>query len=467
MKKSRIFCLLLSITLVFSVLSVPVLGAAEEESVTKGCHSVDAAQTLASEERLTETAQAVILYELNSQTMLYTWNPDEKIYPTSMVKLMTVWLALENADPTDVVTVTRGALNQLPVGIVSAGLKAGEEVTVEDLMYCTMVGSANDASVVLAEYVAGSQAAFVDMMNARATELGCKGTHYSNAHGLHEEETYTTARDICRIMEAALQNEEFAKIFRTVSYTVPATNKSQERIITTTNNMMNPGNKKYYDTRVTGGKTGATDSGGRCLTLTAEANGMNLLCIVMGAKPTVEENGSLSAYGSFEESKVLLDYAFGCFTYRQVFFDGQSISQYPVTGGAHHVVTQPAQSASTVFPVDGDVSQLRWVYFMEKNELTAPLKAGEKLGTVQVWYGEKCLAQTDMVAMNDVPVAKAPIVPQKPSGIAGGEGLAILIGIVVAVVVVAILVFGGILVKRWIYIARIERRRKRKAQRRR
>lgn len=467
MKKSRIFCLLLSIMLVFSALPMAVLGVSEEESVSKGCHSVDAAMTLAPNERLTETAQAVILYELNSETMLYTWNPDEKIYPTSMVKLMTVLLALENADPTDVVTVTRGALNQLPVGIVSAGLKAGEELTVEDLMYCTMVGSANDASVVLAEYVAGSQAAFVDMMNARAAELGCKGTHYSNAHGLHEEDTYTTVRDICRITEAALQNEEFAKIFQTASYTVPATNKSQERQITTTNHMMNPNNKKYYDTRVTGGKTGATDSGGRCLTLTAEVNGMNLLCVVMGAKPTVEENGSLSAYGSFEESKVLLDYAFQSFAYRQVFFDGQSISQYPVTGGAHHVVTQPAVSASTVFPVDGDISQLNWVYYMEKGELVAPLKAGDKLGTVQVWYGEKCLAQTDMVAMNDVPLAQAPIVPEKPTYMEDGGSWSLLIWIMIAAVVVIILVLGGKIGFRAIRIVMMERKRKRRAQRRR
>ncbi len=467
MKKSRIYCLLLSITLIFSALTVAVRGVSVEESVSKGCHSVDAAMTLASNEKLTETAQSVILYELNSRTMLYTWNPDEKIYPTSMVKLMTVWLALENADPNDVVTVTRGALNQLPVGIVSAGLKAGEELTVKDLMYCTMVGSANDASVVLAEYVAGSQAAFVDMMNERAAELGCKGTHYSNAHGLHEEETYTTARDICRITEAALQNEEFAKIFQTATYTVPATNKSDAREITTTNHMMNPNNRKYYDTRVTGGKTGATDSGGRCLTLTAEANGMNLLCVVMGAKPTVEENGSLSAYGSFEESKVLLDYAFQSFAYRQVFFDGQSISQYPVTGGAHHVVTQPAESASTVFPVDGDISQLNWVYYMEKGELIAPLKAGDKLGTVQVWYGEKCLAQTDMVAMNDVPLAQTPIVPEKPNGVSESGSWSLLLRVLAIVIGGVILVFGGRLGFRAIRIVSAERKRKRRAQRRR
>lgn len=435
MKKIRTFCLFLSFALMLSALALPVWGT--NDSVTSGCHSVDAAVALSDEGRLTESAEAVILYELNSDTMLYAYNPDTKIYPTSMVKLMTVLVALEKGNLQDQVTVTRNALNSVAIGSVSAKLKTGEILTLEDLLYCTMVASANDAAAVVAEHIAGSQDAFVQLMNEKAAALGCKGTHYSNATGLHDEETYTTARDICRITEAALENEQFKTIFEAESYTVPATNKSDDiRELKTTNNMALSGNK-YYDERVTGGKTGATDKGGRCLTVTAKQGGMDILCIVMGAKATYETEVSISKYGSFEECKQLLDYAFSGFSYRQVFFDGQSISQYPVQGGANQVVTQPAASASTVLPNKLDESLLRWVYTRKDTALVAPVEKGQSIGTVQVWYGEKCLAQTDMVAMNAVAVESEPVIPEIPKKEDSGSWKAL---------VVTLGVFGGMIV---------------------
>lgn len=435
MKKIRTMCLVLSIFMLLGIVAVPAQAA--DDSVLSGCHSVDASVALSDDGRLTETAEAVILYELNSDTMLYTYNPDEKIYPTSMVKLMTVLVALENGELEAQVTVTRSALNSVAIGSVSAGLKSGEVLTLEDLLYCTMIASANDAAAVVAEHIAGSQDAFVQLMNEKAAALGCKNTHYTNASGLHEEETYTTARDICRITEAALENEQFKTIFETVSYTVPATNKSDApRELKTTNNMALSGNK-YYDERVTGGKTGATDKGGRCLTVTARSGDMDLLCIVMGAKATYETEVSISKYGSFEECKELLDYAFSGFSYRQVFFDGQSISQYPVQGGANQVVTQPAASASTVLPNQLDESLLRWVYTQKDTALTAPVEKGQSIGSVQVWYGEKCLAQTDMVAMNAVAVEREPVIPEAPVKEDSGSWKAL---------VVTLGVFGGMIV---------------------
>lgn len=464
MKKMRFFAIFLSFLLAASALTVPALGASDDPAVTEGCHSIDAAMTLSEEGKLTETAQAIVLYERNSDTMLYTWNPDAKIYPTSMVKLMTVLVALENGNPDDVVTVTRKVLDQVAIGSVSANLKSGEEITLRDLMYCTMVASANDAATVIANYIGGSASAFVDMMNEKAAALGCKGTHYSNVHGLHDEDTYTTARDICRITETALDNEMFRTMFCTSTYTVPATNKSAERVIETTNYMMSDKvYQKYYDKRVIGGKTGATDKGGRCLTLLAEDNGMEILCVLMGATPTVAENGSLSAFGSFEESQVIVDYAFKSFEYRQVFFEGQSLSQYAVDGGANDVVTQAAESASTVLPVDTDESLLKWVYEKDAGQLTAPLEIGDKIGSVQAWYGNKCLAQTDMVAMNRVEKYQAPIVPEKPkSNTDGGSWLMLflaLLGIAFAVFAVSI----GI---RAIRIMKYQRRRNRRRGRR-
>lgn len=443
MKKVRIFSLFLAVILLFSVLPTAVGASETNPAVTNGCHSMDAAMTLSDESKLTETAKAAVLYEMNSGTMLYTYQPDAKIYPTSMVKLMTALVALENGNLDDVVTCTWQVLNQVPIGVLGAGLKSGEQITVRDLLYSTMVESATDSAVVVAAHVGGSIPGFLQMMNAKAAELGCENTHYGNVHGLHDENTYTTARDIARLTAAALENEAFREMFETARYTMSATNKRPEAWnITTTNHMLNERNSKYYDKRVTGGKTGATDQGGRCLTLTAEQDGMRLLCVVMGAEPTVAENGSLSAFGSFEESKILLDYAFGNFAFRQVFFDGQVLEQYPVTNGTNHIVTQAAASVSTVVPKELNEDAMRWVYATD-GVPNAPVEKGQKLGYAQAWYGNKCLAQTQMVAMNAVEVYQPPIIPEKPA-FSEANGWVILIIVVLAVALAGFLVLLGI-----------------------
>lgn len=468
MKKFRVICLFLGLLLALGSL-MPAAGAASaDQSVTSGSHSVDASVSLSDEGQLTQTAKAVIIYELSSDTMLYTWNPDEKIYPSSMVKLMTALLAIEKGDLSEKVVVTKRALSYVAMGSVSAGLEAGEELTLEDLLYCMMTASANDAAAVIAEHIGGSQESFVKMMNARAQELGCADTHYANAHGLHDEESYTTARDICRLLDAALDVPEFKTLFCAREYTVPATNKSEARKIETSNYMMIQ-QKKYYDERVTGGKTGATDEGGRCLAATAEGGGMELLTIVMGAVPTYEEDGlALASFGSFEETRVLLDYAIKNFEYRQVFSQGQTVSQHPVEGGANSVVTQPAAAASTVLPVDLDESELTWVYGESTGVLRAPVKKGQKITTAQVWYGSKCLAQTDLVAANSVEVRQEPVVPTEPAapGDSGSrEMLAVVCGGILGVV---LLVAAALLIVRGIRLAmRNARRRRRRINRRR
>lgn len=462
MKKFRFLGLLLAFIMLLSAVLLPARASESNLPVTSGCHSVDAAKMLSPAEQKAATAKAVVLYELKSDTMLYAWNPDAKIYPTSMVKMMTALVAIEQGNLDEIVTVSRAVLNLVPIGILGADLKRGEEISLRDLLYATMVASATDASVVVAAHVGGSVEAFLQLMNDKAQELGCYNTHYGNVHGLHDEQTYTTARDIARLTEAALENEVFREMFCTAEYTMAATNKHEERTIKTTNHMINSQNSKYYDKRVTGGKTGATDQGGRCLTLTAEQNGMEILCVLMGATPTFDANGILTAHGSFEESKILLDEAFQSYEYRQVFFQGQSLTQYPVSGGANDVVTQAAASASTILPVDTDVSQLQWVYSTTDATITAPVESGQKLGTVQAWYGDKCLAQADMVAMNAVKPFQAPVVPEKPDqNRDSGRWMAVLMILLVAAGVIGVI----ILALRVTHIIRRNMRRRRRQNR--
>ena len=469
MKKIRGICLLLCAALLLCGLSISAHTAEADSSVVSGSHSVDAARTLGTTEKLADTAKAVILYERNSGTMVYAWNPDETIYPSSMVKLMTAMVAIERGNLEDTVIVTSRALSYITIGSMALGLKSGEEISFESLLYALMVGSYNDAATVIAEHIAGSQEAFVDMMNAKAVELGCTGTNFSNVHGLHDDNTYTTARDICRILDAALNDDYFRALFCTAEYQIPATNKSEARTVYTTNHMLSTAqDKRYFDDRVTGGRTGATNQAGRCLAITAQGSGMELIGIVMGAQATYEADGlSLKTFGSFEEMDVLLDYAFEKFEFRQVVGAGQALKQYSVTNGANQVAAVPAETISTELPKNLEETELSWEY-SAYGDLTAPVSAGAVVSTLKVWYGDICVAQTDLVAATDVDVYVAPTEPAVSDGKeedGGGAVLAVFVGIVLGA---ALLTLAVLVVVRLVRRAsfRAMRRRRRVGRRR-
>ncbi len=397
MKKSFCFALILVLCLLLTNIAVPSYGA---EDVS--CHGLKADIALDSPGKQLDTANAVILYELNTGTMVYTYNADKQVNPTGLVKLLTVLVALEHGDLNEVVTVKQATLNTVAVGSKSARLKSGEEITLRDLLYCVMVYSANDACAVIAAHIGGNQEGFVAMMNDKAKALGCNDSHFTNAHGLHEEENYTTARDICRIADAALENDHFRAMFTAESYTVPATNKSEARTLWTGNHMMSTHtNRIHFDSRVTGGKTGATDQAGRCLVATAESGGMEIMTVLMGAVPVYSADGlSVERYGSFEETRVLLDFAFANYEFRQIFLPGQVLCQFPVQGGANSVAAGPVDGAMTVLPKVLEPGALVWQ--QESPALQAPVEAGQLLSTAQVWLGDICLAQTRLQAMHAV-----------------------------------------------------------------
>ena len=448
MKKFRLFCLVLVGFVLLSCLTPAAnatTGQTQDESVTSGCHSIDAAQALSSEGRLAATAKAVIVYERNSSTMVYHWNPDERISPSSMVKIMTAIIALEKGDLQNKVVVTKRALSYWQVGSVSANLVVGEELTLEALLYCMIAASANDAAAVIAEHIGGTQEDFIDMMNQRAAELGCKDTNFTNAHGLDDPNSYTTARDICRIADYALSNDTFRDLFTASSYTIPATNKHEERTIRTTNYMMDE-KSKYYDRRIAGGKTGADDSG-RCLAAISSGSGMEILTIVMGAQPTYAADGvSLDAFGSFEETASLLDYTYANYTYRQIFYTGQIIAQYPVAGGENNVVVQPVHAQATVLPKDLDESKLSWIYGQSVGTITAPVEQGQVISTLQVWYGSKCLAETQLTAVNAVNIWTEPTQPvrQDRNNVLSVLGIiGLILGILIGLVLLAAAILFG------------------------
>ena len=407
MKKMRRFCLLLFGLVFVAGLCAPVMAQEQDEvslAVSSGCVTLDATVSLKGSEKLLDTAKGVILYELDSKTLIYSWNPDQRLDPSGMNKLMTALLALEMGDPDAVVTVSKSALDSVAIGSVSAGLKAGEEITLRDLLYCMMVGSANDAAAVIAEHIGTSQATFVGLMNQRAKELGCENTQFMNANGLSHEEQYTTARDLAKITEAALQNEIFVELFSAEKYTVPATNKSEAREVVTTNYLMSTETvRNQFDERVTGGKTGALSTTDRSLICTAENGGKRFLAVVMSAQGTVTANGlSVKTFGSLEETRALLDHGFDQYSIRQVLQKKQVMDQFQVTGGENDVIGCPANNIIVSLPVDAVPVDVTYKCVPVGEALTAPIAKGQVIGTVEVWFRNICVGQCDMIAMYGV-----------------------------------------------------------------
>ncbi len=412
MKKTGVISLLLIFLILVGCLYLPVQGeentdnsATADLSVFSGTHSIDASLTVLGNHQITDNAKSVILYETNTDTLMYGYNQDEKVYPSSLVKILTALIAIENGDLSQLITVREDVLDTVPIDAVSAELLPDEVISLENLLYCMMVDSANDAAAVIADHVSGSQEAFVSEMNRYAAELGCTSTNFINVHGLHHEEQYTTVRDMCRILSTAVENETFYKIFSTVNYTVPATNLSAERVMTTGNFMMSKpdGMEIYFDDRVTGGRTGMTEDGGRCLAVCAESNGMQLISILMGAKSVYADDGyNTRIYGSFKETSAILDAGFNGYKIAQILFENQVLTQRPVINGVNQVFLGTKASASTILPENVSSADLSYRYEDLQPQFSPPITSGQLLSHVQVWFGNICVAQGDLFALNDV-----------------------------------------------------------------
>lgn len=248
---------------------------------------------------------AVILMEESTGTILYEKNSQEAHYPASITKILTTLLALENCSLDEVVTFSDRAIDET----IGSGIARdyGEQMTLEQCLYGVMLESANECAFAVAEHVGGTMENFVDMMNAKAKELGCVNTNFANPHGLQDENHYTCAYDMALIAKAAYENETFRIITGTKIYTIPPTNKHAEDTILRNHHDMlttyHSANAKYLYPDCVGGKTGYTDAANSTLVTYAERDGMTLICVVMNTQSP----------NQFEDTTNLFNYAFDNF----------------------------------------------------------------------------------------------------------------------------------------------------------
>ena len=250
------------------------------------------------------SSTAAIVMETSTNTVLYSKNADQALYPASAVKVMTCLMALENSSLDDQVTMTATGVSGVTDGGANISAQLDEVFTMEQCLYAIMVASANDIALQVAEHISGSVEDFVAAMNTRAQELGCTNTVFTNPTGLPDENQHTTAHDMALIMEAAMANDTFRTIAQTTSYTIPATNVSGgDRVLTNNFTMINSSGDSYYEPCI-GGKEGYTEASGSTLVCEASKNNMKLVCVVLNGASGVTDN----------EAIALLNYGFDNFT---------------------------------------------------------------------------------------------------------------------------------------------------------
>ncbi len=247
------------------------------------------------------TAQAAILMEAGTGTILYAKNIHEELYPASTTKIMTCLLAVENSGLSDTITFSDEAVFSVPKGGSNIGMDVGQSITLEQALYGIMVGSANEVANAVAEHVSGSIPSFVKLMNERAKELGCTNTHFANTNGLQADDHYTSAYDLALISRAFFDNELLRKVGNTPRYHFTASKNQPDDFYLNNKHKLINGEIAYEG--IAGGKTGYTDLARETLVTCAEKNGLRLICVVFKEESPAQ----------FTDTVTLFDYGFSNF----------------------------------------------------------------------------------------------------------------------------------------------------------
>lgn len=384
--------------------------------------------------------KAALLVDAHTGAVVYAKNEHQELYPASLTKIMTCLLALEAIDRgklsmNQAVTVSESSLEGLSSDGSTANIKAGEILTVENLLYCMMIVSANEACHILAETISGSVAAFVGEMNAKAEALGCVNTHFVNPHGLHDSQHYTSAWDMYLITREAMKHEQFMTICDTPTATVPATNLSAARTLRTTNYLIGSWyTRGYLNGDAHGVKTGSTSQAGHCLVSSATRGTRSFISVVLGGDRVELANNEIRTY-SFYDTNLLFNWAFDNFTYQTLLEEDDAVQEVAVSlSKTDHVIVRPANDVEVLLPNDISPEAMERTITLVSDPVDAPIAEGEVLGSITLSYNGTEYATVDLLALNDVEASRlqiflrdARLFLDKPSVKAAGAVLAALL----------------------------------------
>lgn len=372
----------------FLLLGLCVSPVAAEKSVATEHYSDDMlCDVLPSEENTTVLdikAKSVVLMEPKTGKVLYEKNSGERVAPASITKIMTLLLVMEAIESkkinlqTEVVTSEHAA----SMGGSQIWLEFGETMTVDEMLRASVIASANDATVALAELIAGSEESFVTLMNEKAKELGMKGTVFVNACGLDAEGHYTTAYDVA-IMSSALIKHELIKKYSTVWMDALRDGKSE---LVNTNKLV-----RYYK-GATGLKTGTTSAAGCCVAASAKRDGLELVAVVMKGENSNER---------FAGAKKLLDYGFANWEFTTLEGDASKIGEIICKKGRTERITPQTNGKVNLLISKGNKDKVKEEILIDK-EITAPVKKGERVGKIKFTLDGKGVGEIEIVSANDV-----------------------------------------------------------------
>ena len=359
------------------------------------------------------TAGAAVVINLQSEDVIYEKNAADIIYPGPAVKIMTAILAVEHiedpANTTDfntkivtsdyVVNNTRGW---------NIDMKEGEVFTVEDLINAILVNNANDACLAIAELIAGTADSFVAKMNEKARELGCLNTVYTNPHGIHSDEMYTTAFDVAKIALYASKISLIMDISSKASYEIPATNKTAAaRNLLNRNHLVSKTqHSNYFYEHARGMNTGSTEESGFCLvTVGQQYSTLSYLCVVMGATLTHSSVSGNDIINSFSDARKLLEWAFLIYSYRVIVRRGEQISTVKIDLAAtrDEVTLIAEDEISLLLPRNADIAEeIERVVMIYDDSLFAPIERNQMLGEISVIYKGEIAGVTGLLATTEI-----------------------------------------------------------------
>lgn len=450
--------------------------AGQDASIVGGSRTIEAMSSLQGGQRILNSARSAMLYEINSDSIVYSWNPDERLAPYALTKVVTCLVALEHCQWDEIVTVHNESLDIVPdpdennqnYTYHCMYLMSGEEIRLKDLLYGAIVWNANDAAEAIATYAGGTRAAFIEEMNEFAERIGCKDTHFTDPTGLDFNGQYTTARDLARILREASKNEDFIKIFGETFWDVSETNAHPYRSFMYSENYMSGMyiSDHYYEYRVIGGKVAVTPSGMRSFISIARDGDLCYAVVVLETTPKMED-GEVAATGNneFIESQQLIDIGFEGYESKQILKRGQITSYFTVPNGTNDVVAGPDREIVTLLPAGLNLDNLTLRYQKTNGVLNAPVKEGELIDIVTVWYGNVCVAQANLITKNSSDIsdkAKQEALEKDDGGLSTGLIVFLVILFLLVAAVASLYILRAVRIGRMRRYRRVRRRSRRR-----
>lgn len=352
---------------------------------------------------------AYYMISLDNGEVIFSKNYDKQIAPAAFAKLVAAVVAIEEwGDLKESVTVTEESLSlvKYDFAVRTAGIKTGETFTKRQLVDCLIVYGANDVESVIAQSICGTKEAFVEKMNTLVGKIGCTNTKITDMLGFDADDQYTTAEDVTKIIQYALNYPVFSKAFNLKQCTLPKTEQSDEKVFNASNRMTTSSIADYYHSSVTGGKQTTTKAAGECIAVTSSMDGYSYLTVVMKGSLTDIDNDGVDENTCMTDAKAMLRWVYGNIRFRVVASPGQIVYSIPVSCGKNTDSLQltPESEVSVLVPskVTSHSVLIEPVADTVPSKLIAPVSKGKVICKANIIYANKVLATVNLVANQDV-----------------------------------------------------------------